>query len=337
MRPDFLTQAEIDALLNTGDNGRVEFDVADDDSKEAGLGSPYSLSNQERIVRGRMPTMEIINERFARNLRIGLYNLIRRAPDISIQPVQVQKYSFFLRDLSVPTNFNIVAIKPLRGNGMVVCDPTLIFSIIDILFGGNGKYQTRIEGREFTGTEQRIIRRVVHIITEEYIKAWKGIYPLSMEYQRSEIQPQFANIAEPSEMVVSTTFGLEIGDVTGFLRICIPYATLEPIRDVLYATTQGDSVEVDQRWVNMLVKEIQSADVTLVAELANAELSVRQLMVLRPGDFIELDRPKLVQASVKGVPVLECQFGTHNGKYALRVERSLSSSENTRFGASHVR
>jgi flagellar motor switch protein FliM len=158
-----------------------------------------------------------------------------------------------------------------------------------------------------------------------------------MKYQRSEMQPQFANIAAPSEMVVSTTFGLEIGNVTGILRICIPYVTLEPIRDILCATTQGDAVEVDQRWVNMLVHEIQEADVTLVAELAHAQLSVQELMVLRPGDFIELERPNHVQASVKGVPLLECQFGTHNGQYALRVERSLSSAAHTRFGASHVR
>jgi flagellar motor switch protein FliM len=337
MRSVFLSQSEIDALLNAGDSDAVEFDTSSDDSDDIGPGSPYSLSNQERIVRGRMPTMEIVNERFARNLRVGLYNLIRRAPDISVQPVQVHKYSLFLRELSVPTNFNIVAVRPLRGNGMIVCDPVLVFGIIDTLFGGNAKYQTRIEGRDFTGTEQRIIRRMVHVITEEYVKAWKGIYPLSLEFQRSEMQPQFANIAAPSEMVVSTTFGLEIGDVTGFLHICIPYSTLEPIRDVLYSTTQGDAVEVDQRWVNMLTKEIQSADVTLVAELANAELSVQQLMVLRRGDFIELERPEHVQASVKGVPVLECQFGTHNGKYALRVERSLSFNENTRLGASHVR
>eukprot|EP01030_Chromulinospumella_sphaerica_P001035 gene1035-biopygen908 len=149
--------------------------------------------------------------------------------------------------------------------------------------------------------------------------------PKTEEATLSKVEPQFANIAAPSEMVVSSTFGLQIGDVTGFLRICIPYSTLEPIRDVLYATTQGDAVEMDQRWINMLVKEIQSADVTLVAELANAALSVQQLMVLRPGDFIELERPNHVQASVQGVPVLECQFGTHNGKYALRVERSLNS------------
>ena len=333
----FLSQAEIDTLLNTGDQAGVEVDESDGDAEDVGPGSPYGLSNQEIIVRGRMPTMEIVNERFARNLRVGLYKLIRRAPDISVQPVQVQKYSLFLREVSVPTNFNIVSVKPLRGNAVIVCDSTLIYSIIETLFGGSSKYQVRIEGREFSGTEQRIIRRVVHVITEEYIKAWKGIYPLSMEYQRSEMQSQFANIAAPSEMVVSTTLGLEIGGGIGFLRICIPYSTLEPIRDVLYATIQGDALEVDQRWVNMLAKEIQSADVTLVAELANAQLSVQQLMVLRPGDFIELERPNHVRASVKGVPVLECQFGTHNGKYALRVERSLSSSEHTGFGASHVR
>ncbi len=329
MKRAFLSQAEVDALMDGPGFGGAD---AGDSSSEDASSNTYSIANQERIVRGRMPTMEIVNERFARNLRIGIYNLIRRTPDISVRPVQVHKYNLFLRELTVPTNFNIVSVRPLRGSGLIVCDPVLIFGIIDTLFGGSTKYQTRIEGRDFTGTEQRIIRRLVHVITEEYVKAWKGIYPLSLEFQRSEMLPQFANIAAPSEMVVSTTFGLEIGDVSGLMHICIPYSTLEPIRDVLYSTTQGDAIEVDQRWGNMLSREIQAAEVDLVAELATAQLTISQLLAIRPGDFIELQQPQWVTASVGGVPVMECHYGTHNAKYALRVERSLGVKETTRFG-----
>ena len=295
----------------------------------------YDLSSQERIVRGRMPTMEIVNERFARNFRIGLFNFIRRSPEVSVGTVTVQRYSAFLRELAVPTNFNIMAIRPLRGNGLIVCDPSLVFGVIDTLYGGTGRLQTRIEGRDFSTTEQRVINRMVNVICEEYKKAWHGIYPLELAYQRSEMQPQFANIATPSEIVVSTAFQLEIGDISGSIHICMPYATLEPIRDVLYSSTQGDAIEVDRRWVKVLTREIQAAEVTLVAELARADATVEQLLAMRPGDFIELDREQLIRASIGGVPVFECQYGTHNDKYAIRVERSLRGGETSWMGEKH--
>jgi flagellar motor switch protein FliM len=303
--------------------------------QEQGEVRAYSISSQERIVRGRMPSMEIVNERFARNLRVGLFNLIRRSPEISLGPVAVQRYSAFLRELAVPTNFNIMAIRPLRGSGLIVCEPALVFGIIEMLYGGVGKFKTRIEGREFSATEQRIIDRLLGVITEEYKKAWKGIYPLELEYQRSEMQPQFANIATPSEIVVSTHFQIEIGDIAGAIHFCMPYATLEPIRDVLYSSTQGDSVEVDRRWVNVLTQEIQAAEVVLVAELARADTTIEQLMAIKPGDFIELDRKSKIEATIAGVPVFECHYGTHNAKYALRVDRSLRGNDLAWMGDRH--
>lgn len=270
-----------------------------------------------------MPTMEIVNERFSRNLRVGLFNFIRRSPEISIGPVTVHKYSAFLRELAVPTNFNIVAVRPLRGSGLIVCEPTLVFGVIDTLYGGVGKFPTRIEGREFSATEQRVINRLVEVITAEYEKAWKGVYPINLEYQRSEMQPQFANIATPSEIVVSTSFHLEIGEITGSVHFCIPYATLEPIRDVLYSTSQGDSMEVDRRWVNVLTQEIQAAEVVLVAELARADTTIEQLLAMRPGDFIELERKPRIKVNIDGIPAFECQYGTHNTKYAVKVDKTL--------------
>ncbi len=323
MNQQILSQDEVDALLQgiTGESQKLEKETVED-----GEIRNYDLASQERIVRGRMPTMEIINERFARNIRIGIFNLIRKSPEISIGSIKVQKYSAFLREIVVPTNFNIVSVRPLRGSGLIVCDPTLVFAVIDALFGGAGKYHTRIEGRDFSATEQKIIGRLVNVVTEEYKRAWKGIYPLELDYQRSEMQPQFANIATPSEIVVATSFTLEIGDTTGTIHFCIPYSTLEPIRDVLYSTIQGDSNEPDRRWVNLMKQQIQDATVELVAELAHAPSTVEQLLALKVGDFIELDLKPSIQTKVSGVPVFDCHYGTSNGKYALKVDHMLSSS-----------
>lgn len=333
MNQQILSQDEVDALLQgiTGESQKLEQEHVDE-----GTVRNYDLASQERIVRGRMPTMEIINERFARNIRIGLFNFIRKSPEISIGSIKVQKYSAFLREIVVPTNFNIVSVRPLRGSGLIVCDPTLVFAVIDALFGGAGKYHTRIEGRDFSPTEQRIIGRLVDVITNEYKKAWHGIYPLELEYQRSEMQPQFANIATPSEIVVATSFTLEVGDTSGTIHFCIPYSTLEPIRDVLYSTIQGDASEPDRRWVNLMKQQIQSANVELVAELAQAPATVEQLLSFKVGDFIELDLHQAIQAKVVGVPVFDCHYGTSNGKYALKVNQLLTNSEQGWLGESHV-
>ncbi len=323
MNQQILSQDEVDALLQgiTGESQKLE----EEEVPSGGI-RDYNLANQERIVRGRMPTMEVINERFARNIHIGLFNLIRKSPEVSIGGIKVQKFSAFLREIVVPTNFNLVSVKPLRGSGLIVCDPSLVFAVIDSLFGGIGKFHTRIEGRDFSATELRVIMRLVECIVAEYRRAWQGIYPLDLEYQRSEMQPQFANIATPGEIVVSTNFTLEIGETTGAVHFCIPYSTLEPIRDVLYSTIQGDAVEPDRRWINLLKHQIQAAEVELVAELGTAPATVEQLLSFKPGDFIELDLEPSIQAKVDGVPVFDCHYGTSNGKYAIKIEQMLSSS-----------
>jgi flagellar motor switch protein FliM len=332
MNQQILSQDEVDALLQgiTGESQKLEAD----DSPTTGL-REYDLASQERIVRGRMPTMEVINERFARNIRIGLFNLIRKSPEVSIGGIKVQKFSAFLREIVVPTNFNIMSVKPLRGAGLIVCDPSLVFAVIDSLFGGMGKFHTRIEGRDFSPTELRVIYRLVETIVEEYRKAWIGIYPVELEYQRSEMQPQFANIATPSEIVVATNFTLEVGETSGSIHFCIPYSTLEPIRDVLYSTIQGDSAEPDRRWVNLLKQQIQSAEVDLVAELATAGATVEQLLAFKPGDFIELDLEPMIQAKVDGVPVFDCHYGTSNKRYSIKIDKLISNAQEGWIGEHH--
>ncbi len=331
MNQQILSQDEVDALLQgiTGESQKPE----PEEAASEGVRN-YNLASQERIVRGRMPTMEVIGERFARNIRLGIFNLIRKSPEVSIGGAKVIKFSAFLRELVVPTNFNIVAVKPLRGSGLIVCDPSLVFAVIDAMYGGNGKYHTRIEGRDFSATEQRVIERLVGVITTEYRKAWVGIYPIELEYQRSEMQPQFCNVAQASEVVVATSFTLEVGDISGTVHFCIPYSTLEPIRDVLYSSLQGDA-EPDRRWVELLRTQIQAADVPLVAELATARATVEQLLAFKAGDFIELDLLPMIQAKVDGVPVFDCHYGTSNGRNAIKIDRMLTGTHKGWLGDSH--
>jgi len=314
----FLSQDEVDALLE----GASE--TAEPEPAPAGGIRPYDLATQERIVRGRMPTLELVHERFARNLRVGLFNFMRRNPEIAVGPVKVQKYSAFLRDVVVPTNINIMQIRPLRGSGLLICEPQLVFAIVDSLFGGDGRLPTRIEGRDFSATEQRIIERMLEVICGEYRKAWSGVYPIELEYTRSEMQPQFANIATPSEIVVTAKFDFEIGNVGGAMHLCIPYSTLEPIRETLYSTLAGDAHTSDRRWVAKLSRQIQSAEVELVAELGHAHASVAELVRLKAGDFIELDLDDTLVAKVDGVSVFDCRYGIANGRYAIKVQSFLT-------------
>lgn len=330
MSDDILSQEEVDALLK-GVSG--ESDAADegDGGPDDGV-QTYNLASQDRIVRGRMPTMEVINERFARNLRIGLFNFTRRTAEISVGPVRLLKYAEFVRNLVVPTNLNMVHVNPLRGTALLIFDPNLVFLVIDNLFGGDGRYHTRVEGRDFTQTEQRIIQNLLSVAMEEMQKAWEPVYPIEFEYIRSEMNTQFANIATPSEVVVVTTFSIEIGPVGGDFHVCMPYAMIEPIRDLLYEGMQGDRMEVDERWVSFLSNQVQATEVKLVANLSQAEVTVRDLLEMKIGDVISLDIPESITAHVEGVPVLECGYGVHNGQYALKVKKFLALEESSFAG-----
>lgn len=333
MTSQILSQDEVDALLQ-GISSAEDGSSSDTDATSGT--KTYDLSGQERIVRGRMPNLEIVNERFARNLRNGLFQLLRKNAEFSAGAVKVHKYSDFLREITVPTSLSLVSVQPLRGNGLVICDPSLVFAAVDSLFGGNGKHHTRIEGREFSPTEQRVIRRLVDMVTSEYARAWAGTYPIELTYLRSEMLPQFATIATPSEVVVSTSFEMEIGDMSGSIHVCIPYATLEPIRDVLFSSVRLDSAAEDVRWVSLMKEQIREAQVELVVELAHAPAPVEQLLGLAPGDFIELDLKRGVEAKVAGVPVLSCNYGVSNGKYALKVDQLLASSTSSWIGEQHA-
>ncbi len=323
MSDEFLSQEEVDSLLR-GVSG--EADEPEKVADENGQVRTYNLGKQERIVRGRMPTMEIINERFARLFRISLFNLMRRTADVSVGQLRITKFSEFIRNLPVPTNINLIHANPLRGTALFVFDPNLIFLVVDNMFGGDGRFHTRVEGREFTQTEHRIIQKLLEAAFDAYTKSWEAVYRLELEFVRSEMNPQFANIATPNEVVILITFDVEFGGVGGAFHICIPYSMIEPIRELLYSTMQGDHLAVDRRWLQLLSKQVQSAEVELVAELGKSTMKVDRLMKLKVGDVVPLNMEERVLAFVDKVPVMECTYGVFNNQYALKVERMISTS-----------
>jgi flagellar motor switch protein FliM len=256
-----------------------------------------------------------------------MFNFMRRSAEISVSPVRVQKYSEFTRNLPIPTNLNLVHVKPFRGTALFVFDPNLVFFVVDNLFGGDGRFHTRVEGRDFTQTEQRIIGKMLNLIFEQYGAAWKSVHQVQFEFVRSEMHTQFANVATPNEIVVVTQFSIEFGSVGGTLHICMPYSMIEPIRDVLSSPLQGEALEVDRRWVRVLSKQVQAAEVEVIVNLTEIPTTFEQILNMRVNDVLSVDIPEKVVAQVDGVPVMECGYGIFNGQYALRVNKMISAAD----------
>jgi flagellar motor switch protein FliM len=323
MAEDILSQEEVDALLR-GVAGEPEPAAGAEPGQEGGI-RRYDIGRQERIVRGRMPALERVNEQFARLLRNALSDFARKNVEVSVGPVRVLKYSEFSRNLVLPASLNLVQVKPLRGLGLMVLEPTLVSQLVDQMFGGQAKFQTRIEGRDFTPTEMRIIRRVLDMAFDCHRLAWAPVFPLQCEYVRSEMNTQFASIASPAEVVVATTFGIDQGSGSADFHVCMPYAMLEPIRGVLYDGMLADRSEADNRWAALLAGHVYDAQVELTANLAITDVTLRQLLTLQTGDVIALDLQPSIAAEVEGVPVVRCSYGVVDGKYALKVEQPVGS------------
>ncbi len=329
----FLSQDEVDALL-AGVTGESDSKTTAADPN-AGARA-YDLSSPDRVVRRRMQTLELINERFARQMRHVLLNFMRRSADITVGSIKIQKYADFERNLPVPSNLNMIQMKPLRGTALFTYDPNLVFLVIDSLFGGDGRYHTRVEGRDFTTTEQRIIRRLLNLTLESYGKSWDPVYPIEFEYVRSEMHTKFASITGNNEVVVVTSFHIEFGATGGDLNICLPYSMIEPVRDLLTRPLQETTLEeVDQRWAQQLSRQVRSADIDVVAEFARIPSSIRELMSLKVGDVLPVTVPETIVASVDGVPLMDCGYGVFNGQYALRVQNMFTHDTESNEASDH--
>ncbi|HCS43432.1 MAG TPA: flagellar motor switch protein FliM [Pseudomonas sp.] len=311
---DLLSQEEIDALLHGVDDGLVETDIA----AEPGSVKSYDLTSQDRIVRGRMPTLEMINERFARYTRISMFNLLRRSADVAVGGVQVMKFGEYVHSLYVPTSLNLVKIKPLRGTALFILDAKLVFKLVDNFFGGDGRH-AKIEGREFTPTELRVVRMVLEQAFIDLKEAWQAIMEVNFEYINSEVNPAMANIVGPSEAVVVSTFHIELDGGGGDLHITMPYSMIEPVREMLDAGFQSDLDDQDERWVNALRQDVLDVDVPIGATVARRQLRLRDILHMQPGDIIPVEMPDEMIMRANGVPAFKVKMGSHKGNLALQV------------------
>lgn len=319
-----LTQDEVDALLKGMSGGEIETET---DSVEDDSGvTVYDLTNQDRIIRGRMPTLEIINDRFARILRTTLSGSLRKVIDVSAFSIDMIKFGEFMRALPVPTSLHIFKVDPLRGHGIMVIETKLVFSLVDNFFGGSGQSYIKIEGRDFTAIENRLINKVVHIAMEDLEKAWNPVHPLKLTYVRSETNPQFASVVAPTEVVIVIKFEVELEQTVGQLVLCLPYSTIEPIRSKLYAGFQSDQLEVDHEWIIRFIDQVREAAVELRVELGRARISAERLLNLQVGDVVKLEhdveRPLTVW--VEGMPKFNGFPGVSRGNKAIQVADDMS-------------
>ncbi len=311
---DLLSQDEIDALLHGVDDGDID---TYDDVDASGI-RDYDLASQDRIVRGRMPTLEMINERFARYTRISLFNLLRRNADVSTGGVQIMKFGEYIHTLYVPSSLNIVKVRPLRGAGLFILDAKLVFKLVDNFFGGEGRH-AKIEGREFTPTETRIVQMVLGQVFHDMKEAWHSVLKVDFEFLSSEVNPAMANIVSPSEVVVISTFHIELDGGGGELHMALPYSMIEPIRDVLDSGVQSDIDDVDERWVSALQEDIKEVSVPINSVLCRRRVSLREVAKFKAGDIIPVEMADHLTITANGVPVYKATLGTRDGKLALKI------------------
>jgi flagellar motor switch protein FliM len=317
---ELLSQDEIDALLHGVDSGAIDTTPAPAAPGEA---RPFDFASQERIIRGRMPTLEMINERFARLFRISLFNMLRRTPEMAVLGLETSKFSEYTHSLYVPTSLNVVRIKPLRGTALFIFEPKLVFTVVDNFFGGDGRFAAKIEGREFTPTENRVIQMLLQQAFEDMKEAWSPVLPLDFEFLQSEVNPHFANIVAPSEIVVVSRFKIDLDGGGGHLHVTLPYSMIEPMREQLDAGLQSDRAERDERWTVAMREEIQGVEVEIDTQIAQVKITLRDLLNLKAGDIIPINLPKVLDLCVDSLPLFRGQFGVHKGNNAVRINEVI--------------
>ncbi|MAX87808.1 MULTISPECIES: flagellar motor switch protein FliM [Thalassolituus] len=316
---DLLSQDEIDALLHGVDDG----DIGPEEEVDAAGIKSYDLTSNDRIVRGRMPTLEMINERFARYTRISMFNFLRRSADVASGGVQIMKFGEYIHTLYVPTSLNLVKMRPLRGTALFILDAKLVFKLVDNFFGGDGRH-AKIEGREFTPTEVRVVQLILTQVFNDMMEAWSPVIPVEFEYVGSEVNPAMANIVSPSEVVVVSTFHIELDGGGGDLHLTIPYSMIEPMREVLDAGFQSDVDDVDERWQQSLREDILEAPVDIHGTLAQRDITLREVAALKTGDVIPIEIPEDFVLEANGVPIFTGKMGISNENLAVKIKEQIS-------------
>ncbi len=316
---EILSQGEVDALLRGVSEGEVE--TESDQPEEVSGVTPYDLTSQEKNIRGRLPTLDIINQMFSSLFRNTFSSMLRKAADVSTVSTDTIKFGEFLRSLPVPSSLHIFRMEPLRGHGLMVVESKLVSAIVDTFFGGTGSQEAKITGRDFSAIEIRMTKNVVLSALKDLEKAWKPVHAVSTNYVRSEVNPQFAAIVPPTDIVLVILFDIELENISGSITICLPYAAIEPIIPKLKAQFQSEEMEIDQVWVRRLRTELLQTEVEMVAELGVSDTTPGRLLEFKVGDTIMLgnDVTDPLFIKVEGVPKFKGFSGVSRGTKAIQV------------------
>jgi len=329
---NILSQEEVDALLRGISGGEIETDVSDlYDPSEI---MTYDLTSQDRIIRGRMPTMEMTNEKFSRMFRTTLSSMLRKVTSVSAISTSMVKYGEFLKMLPVPTSMHLFKIEPLRGSALIVVESKIIFMLVDIIFGGSGKNAYKIEGREFTAIENNIIKKVVLSALGDIEKVWQPIIDLKTSYQRSEINPQFVHLVPPTDVVIVSNFEIEVEYSSGIISLCIPYSALEPVRERLQAGYQSEQLDVDKTWINRFKSGLFASKVNVMAHLGSTQVNAGEVVNLQKGDVIPLDQYATdpVSIFIEGVLKFRGRPVIYKGTQAIQISHIITSNEVIDYG-----
>lgn len=316
---DILSQDEVDALLRGMGDGDV--DTENDDLSDASEAKSYDFTNQERIIRGRLPALDIINERFARGFQRHFNEMILASVEVTAGEVKIIKMIDYLRNLFVPTSLNIYRVNPLNGIALFTLDSKLIFTAVDIYFGGTGLLPFKIEGREYTPVEMSMIRSILDIATEHMRRAWAPVMDIEIEYMHSEMNPKFAGIVDATDMIVVSPINVRFEGVEGRVDLVMPYAMLEPVRDKLEEGIQNLQGDTDNRWSRTLREESRNIEVCLSATLAEVTMDMQDILKMEKGDIIPINMPKFITLKAEEIAVARGKVGVSNDKKAVKIEQ----------------
>jgi flagellar motor switch protein FliM len=285
---------------------------------------PYDLFVQDQAAPARMPTLEVVNDRFARTLRVALFHHLRKGVELDSGTIELIKHFDLIERLQQPSYMVLVGMRPLRGTMLLVIDAQLVIAIVESRFGGNGRFPVTKWQRDFTTIEIKVMNRVVELVLEQLAGAWQRLVDLDLEILRYEFNPQFAGITTAGEIVVTTTFKVRVDNGEGALMLCIPSAMLGPVHDQLMSGIASDPGEPDGHWFDQLKAGIEEVAMPLRVELTELEMTVHDLVELRPGDVFEIERPQSVVIEAEGVPLFRGRWGRYGRKSAVRIEETIT-------------
>ena len=339
-----LSQSEVDALLAAVSDGGFDDDEGgggsggggglglDSGSGQAGVSDAnvvvYDLTSQDRIIRGRLPQLEVIYERFMRTFRVSLSNALRRIASINLASTDFLKFGEFINTLPMPTCMSVIRFNTLRGSSLLVIESKLAYALVDSFFGGAERPYTKIEGKDFTPIELSIVRRVVDLAIGELEAAWASVHKIDASFVRTEINPQFVGIVPPTDVVVASTFDVELENANGTVTIVIPYATIEPIKQKLSSGFQIESDQTDRKlWSSIIKKQLKNTTTEILVELGNTEITLAELMELKIGDVIPLDQDATGELTVQieQVPKFKAYYGVSHGNCAVQVTKIIKN------------